>query len=116
MYRIFQCKLILYSFCIVFVSCSHGEKKVDPKDAARLDPMLVRETVVYEPGAEVGAVVPEISAPRLRATWVAEKIENGHLTEAHREWQIEGDVVILGTPGRRSPAPQPQRDRHEIQP
>lgn len=97
----FDFKLILWSLCFVMGACAHGEKKVDPKDAARLDPKLVRETVVYEPGAEAGAVVPEISAPRLRAIWVPEKVENGHLTEAHREWQMEGDVVILGTPQRR---------------
>ena len=80
------------------VSCAHREAKVDPKDAARLEPQLVRETVVYGPGSEQGAVVPEISAPRLKAEWISERVENGRLIEAHREWLLEGDVVILGMP------------------
>ena len=97
-------KSFKHSFVIVSVlslcaaSCAHRETKVEPKDAARLEPQLVRETVVYGPGAERGAVVPEISAPRLKAEWVGEKVENGRLVEAHREWVLEGDVVILGTP------------------
>ena len=80
------------------VSCAHREAKVDPKDAARLEPQLVRETVVYGPGSEQGAVVPDISAPRLKAEWISERVENGRLIEAHREWVLEGDVIILGSP------------------
>jgi hypothetical protein len=91
---------------IALAGCAHKEQKVDPKDAARIDPRLTQETVVYEPGSERGAVVPDISAPRLRAIWVDERIENGRLIEAHREWQLEGDVVILGTS-------KPQGGRHE---
>lgn len=67
-------------------------------DAARIDRTLVRETVVYESGAKDGAVVPDVSAPRLRAIWVPERQENGRLIEAHREWTLEGDVAILGIP------------------
>jgi hypothetical protein len=92
----------LLSLCAV--SCAHREAKVEPKDAARLEPRLVRETVVYGPGAETGAVVPEISAPRLRAEWIREKVENGRLVEAHREWVLEGDVIILGTPPGEAPS------------
>ena len=101
-YRFF----VLIMTAIVVSGCAHKEQKVDPKDAARIDPKLVRETVVYEPGSERGAVVPDLSAPRLHAIWVEERIENGRLIEAHREWQLEGDVVILGTT-------QPQGGRHE---
>lgn len=95
---------VFYRICVPLLTilaasaCAHKEQKVDPKDAVRIDPKLTRESVVFEPGSERGAVVPDISAPRLRAIWVEERIENGRLIEAHREWQLEGDVVILGTP------------------
>ena len=79
--------------------CAHNKlEKVSAIEAARLDKELIKETVVFEPGTEEGAVIPEISAPRLRARRVPERIENGKLVEAHREWLLEGDVVILGIP------------------
>jgi hypothetical protein len=81
------------------VGCAHRQiEKIASPEAARLDQELVKETVVFEPGTEEGAVIPEISAPRLRARKVPEKIEGGKLVEAHREWLLEGDVVILGIP------------------
>jgi hypothetical protein len=73
-------------------------KEVMPDQAAKLDRQLVKEAVLYEPGTEKGAVVPEISAPRLHAVFIPERVENNRLVEAHREWILEGDVSILGIP------------------
>lgn len=79
--------------------CAHKSiDKVSPDDAAKLDQNLVRDAVVFEPGTKDGAVVPEISAPRLRAIWIGERIEGNRLIEAHREWILEGDITLLGIP------------------
>ena len=84
---------------LMFVSCAHGPaNSASPEEAARLDRKLVKETVVYEPNAKEGAVVPDVSAPGLRAIWVEERIEGQRLIEAHREWLLEGDVTLLGIP------------------
>ena len=81
-------------------SCSHGQNSndVSPEQAAKIDRKLVRDAVVFEQGTKDGAIVPELSAPRLRAVWVAEKVENNRLIEAHREWILEGEINILGIP------------------
>lgn len=90
--------LIIFSFCSVF-GCAHkSADKVSPEQAAKLEQNLVRDAVVFEVGTKDGAVVPEISAPRLRAIWVGERIEGNRLIEAHREWILEGDVTLLGIP------------------
>ena len=92
-------KILGLAMTMALVGCAH--KHVNPvseDEAARIDRTLVKEAVVYEPGSKDGAVVPDISAPRLRATWVPERQENGRLIEAHREWALEGDVTILGIP------------------
>lgn len=95
-------KYILFILSIVFAACAHkAPEKVPPAEAARLDKNLVRNTVVFEPGAEAGAVLPDISAPRLRATLVPEKIEGNRLIEKHREWTLEGDVILLSIPETR---------------
>jgi hypothetical protein len=73
-------------------------KEVTPDQAAKLDRQLVKDAVIYEPGTEKGATVPEISAPRLHAILVPERVENNRLVERHREWILEGDVTILGIP------------------
>lgn len=73
-----------------------------PEQAARIDKKLMKDAVVFEPGTKEGAVVPEISAPSLRAVWVPEKIEGNRLVEAHREWILEGDVSLLGIPNTKA--------------
>lgn len=84
---------------VISLGCAHSKvAPVSEDEAARIDRVLVKDAVVYEAGAKEGAVVPDISAPRLRAIWVPERIENGRLIEAHREWLLEGDVTILGIP------------------
>lgn len=81
------------------IGCSHGKlNDVSAVDAARVDHNYVRDAVVFEPGTQDGAVVPEISAPRLRAIWVPERIDGNRLIEAHREWALEGEVSLLGIP------------------
>lgn len=84
-------------------SCSHSRpsESVPPEEAAKLNRKLVRESVVFESGAKDGAVVPEISAPQLRAVLVPERIENNRLIESHREWVLEGDVSLLGIPSEK---------------
>jgi hypothetical protein len=74
------------------------QNEVSPDQAAKLDRRLVKDAILYEPGTEQGATVPEISAPRLHAILVPERVENNRLIERHREWILEGDVTILGIP------------------
>lgn len=86
---------------ILLSGCAH--KAADPvssSDAARIDRKLVRDAVVFEPGTEDGATIPEVSSPRIRAILVPEHIDdNGtRLVESHREWLLDGSVVLLGTP------------------
>jgi hypothetical protein len=91
----------LGAVCIALntTGCAHAKGETVPEnEAARISRKLVRESVIFEPGTQDGAVVPDISAPRLRAMLVPEHVENGRLVEKHREWQLEGDVLILGTP------------------
>lgn len=71
----------------------------------KLGSEIVQGAVTFEPGAEVGAVVPEISAPRLRGMMVEEKIEGNRLIERHREWLIDGEVQLLGIPIEAKKAP-----------
>lgn len=73
-----------------------------PEQAARIDRKLVKNAVVFEPGTKEGAVIPEISAPSLRAIWIEEKREGNRLIEAHREWILEGDVSLLGIPKKKA--------------
>lgn len=85
--------------------CAHKktQDEVSINEASRLDKRLIRDAVVFEQGTKDGAIVPEISSPRIRAIWVPEKIEsNGtRLIEAHREWILDGDVTLLGTPQKK---------------
>jgi hypothetical protein len=94
-------------FCTIpmtigLMGCAHTPAATVPQaEAAKLDRNLVRDAVVFESGAKDGAVIPEISAPRLRAVWIPERVENNRLIEAHREWLLEGNVSILGiTPSK----------------
>lgn len=90
--------------------CAHkAPVPVSEEEAARLNRSLVREAVVFEPGSEQGAIVPDVSSPRLRAKWIEERRENNHLIEAHREWFLEGDVVLLAIPKPPQATPQPQQ-------
>ena len=92
-------KHFLWLMPLIFTSCAHAlPSPVLPSDAARIDRHLVRDTVVYEPGAKDGAVIPDVSAPQLRAVMVEERIEGNRLIERHREWILEGDVSLLGIP------------------
>lgn len=81
------------------MSCAHSKvETVDPNEASRIDRKLVRDAVVFETGSRDGAVVPEISAPQLRAIIVEEHIDGNRLVERHREWVLEGESVLLGIP------------------
>jgi hypothetical protein len=94
-------KIMCLGSLVVLGACAHSKPEVvTEEEAARLDPKLVRESVVFETGTRDGAAVPEISAPRLRAVWVPETItDNGKkVVESHREWVLEGDPIILGIP------------------
>lgn len=92
-------KLIVMSLAFASAGCAHSKmSSVSEAEAAKLDRKLVRDSVVYESGTKDGAVVPEISAPGLRAVWVEERREGNRLIEGHREWVLEGDVMILGIP------------------
>ena len=96
-------QLCTVAFVVTFAGCAHGSASgVAPEDAAKLDRKLVRDAVVFDPGTKDGAVVPEISAPSLRAMMVPEHVENNRLVEKHREWVLEGDVAILGIPNIQS--------------
>ncbi len=94
----------LCGFSAVFLvalgsACAHQKvENASPEEASRIDRKLVKESVVFEPGAKDGASIPDVSAPRLRAIWVEERIEGNRLIEAHREWLLEGDVTLLGIP------------------
>lgn len=87
--------------------CAHkAPVSISEQEAARLDRNLVREAVVFEPGAETNAIVPDVSAPRLRAVFVKGHREGtNRYTESRREWLFEGDVVLLGIPDSAVTAP-----------
>lgn len=90
---------MMLAVLVVTAGCAHESAiEKEEKEASRFNRKLVKEAVVFEPGTESNAVVPDISAPRLRAIWIPERVENGKLIEAHREWLLEGDVSILGIP------------------
>ncbi len=89
---------------LILASCAHNkptDETISPENAAKFNRKLVRESVVFEDGARDGAVVPNVSAPRLRAVIVPEHIENNRLSEKHREWILEGDVSLLGIPNEK---------------
>ncbi|GEM_PF-1949764 len=95
----------IIQFCLVaplvgVIGCAHQKPNPTVNEAAKFDRNLVRESVSFEDGAKEGAIVPEVSAPRLKAIWVPEKIDASgtRLIEAHREWILEGDIILLGTP------------------
>lgn len=95
----FFIRFVVVCMTLSLGACAHSKQEVvSENEAARLDRGLVKESVIFEPGTKEGAVVPDLSSPRLRAILVPEHIENGRLVEKHREWQLEGDVLILGTP------------------
>ena len=75
-----------------------------PEQAARIDRKLVKDAVLFEPGAEEGAVAPEVSAPCLRAVMVEERREPKRIIERHREWFLDCDVSLLGIPASKRKA------------
>ena len=84
---------------LAMVSCSHTKVDESNSDGAvKFDRGIMKEAVVYEPGTKEGAVLPDVSAPRLKAIWVPEKVEGNRLVEAHREWLLDGNVTLLGIP------------------
>jgi len=90
--------------------CAHKKTdSVSVEEAARLNRNLVKDAVVFEPGSEQGAIVPDVSSPRLRAVWVDEHRENNKLIEGHRQWILEGDIVLLGIPKSAVPTATPSR-------
>jgi hypothetical protein len=100
-------KVVLFSLSVCIVGCAH--QKVSPvsaQDAARLDRKFVRESIVFEDGTRDGAVVPELSAPGLKARWQDEYIDGNVLHEAHRVWELDGEVSFIGIP-----KPKPRKAR-----
>lgn len=94
-----EIRFLAIGLLVCAMACAHSQEvPVSEADAARLNKRLVREAVVFEPGTKEGAVVPDLSAPQLRAIWVPERVENNRLIEAHREWLLEGEVGLLGVP------------------
>ena len=92
-------KLFCAAMAFIITGCvHHATENTSAAEAVRLNPRYVRNAVVYDTGAEEGAVVPELASPQLHAIMVEEHIENGRLIERHREWAVEGDVSILGIP------------------
>ena len=83
---------------MMLLGCSHQAVKNGNEKRAKLGEDVVQDAVIFEAGTKEGAVVPEISAPRLRAVIVEEKIEGNRLIERHREWIMEGEVQLLGIP------------------
>ncbi len=81
-------------------ACAHTEPNgaVPINEAARLERVLIRNSVTFDPGTEQGAVVPDVSAPSLHAVWVEEHREGNRLIEGHREWLLDGQIVLLGIP------------------
>ena len=81
-------KFIQISSLIVAISlvgCAHTPtSEVAPEDAAKLDRKLVKDSVVFEDGTKDGAVVPEISSPRLRAVLMPERVENNRFVSSCR--------------------------------
>lgn len=97
---------------LLCTACAHrGAVKEGYQNQSKLDSEVVQEAVVFEHGSKDGAVVPEISAPSLRAVMVEERIEGNRLIERHREWILEGEVQLLGIPKelRKPPVIQPKQ-------
>ena len=79
--------------------CAHGGAEKEKRGVEiKLGPEVVQGAVTFEPGTQDGAIVPDISAPRLRAVMVEEKIEGNRLIERHREWLLDGEPRLLGIP------------------
>ncbi len=86
-------------FIFLVSACAQGRAAGEkPEASLKLSPEVVQGAVTFEPGTKDGAVVPEISAPRLRAIWVPEKVDGNRLIEAHREWEMQGEPQLLGIP------------------
>lgn len=84
---------------VLLSGCAQGRAAGEKQgDSIKLSPEVVQGAVTFEPGTKDGAVVPEISSPRLRAIWVPEKIEGNRLIESHREWEMIGEPQLLGIP------------------
>lgn len=93
--------------CVATGCASAPSKDVPPDKELKLDRELVRNAVIYDPGTKNGAVVPEVSAPRLHAIYVPETRNGNRIDEAHRAWVLEGDVTILGIPSKGSGVKKP---------
>lgn len=90
----------------ILVGCAHkNPNTVSSQDAARLNRELVSQSVVFESGTETGAVVPDLSSPRLTAKWIEAYQEGNLYHEAHRAWILDGDVRILGIPKEKRKQP-----------
>jgi len=95
--------LLVVLLAVVSEGCVHKEVgTVSPDQAARIDRKLVREVVTFGPGANEGAVIPDLSSPCLHADVVPEHKEDGGrvLVEKHRRWHLQCDAQILGIPAR----------------
>ena len=97
---VFRVSTVVFMF-VLFGGCAH--KTVDgvsPDQAVRIDRKLVREAVTFGPGAEDGAVIPDVSSPCLHAEIVSEhKEDSGRVwVEKVRKWTLQCDAQILGIP------------------
>ena len=87
------------SSILILSACTHRRAAtVSAEEAARLDQELVRQSVMFEPGTETDAVVPDLSSPRLTAKWIEPYQEGNLYHEGHRAWLLDGTVRILGIP------------------
>ena len=63
-------------FIVLLSACAQGRVAGEKHGSdVKLGQDVVQGAVIFESGAKDGAVVPEISSPRLRAIMVEEKIE-----------------------------------------
>jgi hypothetical protein len=84
---------------VLLSGCAQGRAAGEKQGSdIKLGPEVIQGAVTFEPGTKDGAIVPEISSPRLRAIMVEEKIEGNRLVERHREWILDGEAQLLGIP------------------
>ena len=98
--RLFMNSVVVISL-VSFGGCAHKTvDAVSSDQAARIDRKFIKDSVTYGPGAEDGAVIPEVSSPCLHAEVVPEHLESGGhvLVEKHRQWHLQCDSQILGIP------------------
>lgn len=95
---------------VLLSACAQGRAAGEKHGSdVKLSSDVVQGAVIFEPGTKDGAVVPEISAPQLRAVMVEESIVGNRLVERHREWILDEKVQFLGIPK------EPQKSQKQAQ-